>query len=366
MPSKTLSLRELNRATLARQLLLTRSPLAPRDAVGQIAGLQAQVAAPPFLGLWTRLDGFARANFEAVLQSREVVRAPFFRSTLHLVTADDFCQFRRAIEPALRRALSGFFGARMRDLPVDALTDAARSLLAEKPYTFAALAAALKPYAPDGDPNAVAYLARTYLPLVQVPNGGAWGYGNSAEYTPGDVFTGGTLVPVEQGMPELVRRYLRAFGPATVKDLQSFTGLTGLQSTVTALRPELRVLESDAGTELFDVPDAPLPSADTPAPVRFLPEYDNLLLAHNDRTRIIPDAYRRRVFLSAARVRATFLVDGFVAGAWTVERAKKTATLVVEPFESLADADRETLADEGESLLGFLEPGATTHVVRFG
>ncbi|MBC8137440.1 MAG: AlkZ family DNA glycosylase [Fibrella sp.] len=360
-----LTLKERNRATLARQLLLSRSPLTPRDAMGQIVGLQAQVAAPPFIGLWTRLDGFARAEFEKVLVSRAVVRAPFFRSTLHFVTADDFCRFRLAIEPALRRALSAFFGERARGLPETTLTEAARALLAEKSYTFAALAAALKPHAPDADPDAVAYLVRTRLPLVQVPNGGAWGYGNSAEYALGEAFTGRTLAPVAEGLPELVRHYLRAFGPATVRDIQTFSGLTGLQSTVHALRPELRVFANENGAELFDMPDAPLPPGDAPAPIRFLPEYDNLLLAHNDRTRIIADEHRRLVFLSAARVRATFLVDGFVGGAWTIERMNKTVTLVIEPFTPLADPDREALAEEGERLLRFVEPGAVTFAVRF-
>lgn len=365
MSAINLSLRELNRATLARQLLLSRSPLPPRDAVAQVCGLQAQVSAPPFLGLWARLDGFVRADLEAALQNREVVRAPFFRSTLHLVTAEDFCRFRRAVEPALARALSGFFGDRARGLPTETLLDAARARLAESTCPLTTLAAALKPLVPDADPSAVSYLVRTYLPLVQVPNGGAWGYGNSTDYAFGDVFTGGTLAPVEDGLPELVRRYLRAFGPASVKDIQAFTGLTGLQGTVNALRPELRVFTGENGVELFDVSDAPLPPAAVSAPVRFLPEYDNLVLAHADRRRVLADEHRKRVLLSAGRVRATFLVDGFVAGAWSIERVKKSITLVAEPFVSVSDADREALADEGERLLRFLEPGAVTFAVRF-
>lgn len=365
MSSGTLSQRELNRATLARQLLLARSSLTPRDAVAQIAGLQAQVAAPPFIGLWTRLDQFTRADLETLLENRNIVRAPFYRSTLHLVTAEDFCQFRLAIEPALVRALSGFFGERARGLPVATLTEAARLLFSDKTYTLTALATVLQQQVPDADPSAISYLVRTYLPLVQVPNGGACGYGNSAEYTPGDTFTGGTLASVADGLPELVRRYLRAFGPATVKDIQTFSGLTGLQSTVNALRPELRVFTDEKGTELFDIPDGILPGADVTAPTRFLPEYDNVLLAHNDRTRIIKEEYRRLVFLTAGRVRATFLLDGFVEGTWSIARVKKAITLAIEPFAPLNSTDRDSLANAADLLLRFLEPGAVTFSVRF-
>lgn len=365
MTERSLTLRELNRATLARQRLLERAPLTTPAAIEQLAGLQAQVNNPPYIGLWTRLHDFGRGNLTAALERREVVRGALLRSTLHLATAADYLLFWPALRPALERALRSFFGKEVRDLDLDSLVAAARDSLTERPRTFGELRAPLAALAPDRDPAALAYAVRSYLPLVQVPPGGSWGKGGSPAYALADAGLGRPLADPAESSGALVRRYLAAFGPATVRDFQTWSGLVGQQGAFDALRDGLRVLHDEQGRELFDLPDLPRPPGDTIAPVRFLPEYDNLLLAHADRARVIADAYRPLVFLSAARVRATFLIDGFVGGAWGVERAKRTATLVVEPFAPLAADIRKALADEGERLIHFIADEGTATAVRF-
>jgi hypothetical protein len=208
----------------------------------------------------------------------------------------------------------------------------------------------------------MAYLLRTYLPLIQVPPGGTWGAGSSAAYVTAESWLG--QPDGEADLPTLFRRYLAAFGPASVADFQAWSGLTKLKDAFTHMKSDLRVYEQ-AGKELFDLPDGSLPDEDTSAPVRFIPEYDNLVLAHADRTRIIADEHRSKVFLSAGRVRSTFLVDGFVAGAWKAERTKNTAALIIEPFIPLSAQDREALTGEGERLLRFIEDSAQHYVIRF-
>jgi hypothetical protein len=207
---------------------------------------------------------------------------------------------------------------------------------------------------------------RTSLPLVQVPSGGVWGYSGKAPFTTAEKWFGRSLSGSEDPR-DLVLKYLAAFGPATVRDVQTWSGRMQLKQPVEELRAELRTFRDERGNELLDLPDAPLPPEGTPAPPRFVPDYDNLVLSHADRGRVISDEHRKKVFLSAARVRATFLIDGFVSGVWKVEKARKTATLEIEPFEPISAEDRAALSDEDERLVRFLaEPqGAETFEVRF-
>ena len=365
MTERTLTLRELNRATLARQYLLDRAALDVPEAIAGLVGLQAQVNNPPYIGLWTRLRDFRRDELTALLRRRAVVRGALLRSTLHLLTAEDYLLLRPAIQPALERALRSFFGAQARGLDTARLVATTLPLLEERPRSFTELRAALVAIEPDRQPEALAYAVRTYLPLVQVPPGGTWGSGGSPAYALAEPWLGGVVAGPQESFRALVWRYLAAFGPATVRDLQVWSGLTGLKDAVAALRPELCAFRDEQGRELLDLPDRPLPPADLPAPPRFLPEYDNLLLAHADRARVIPDAYRPLIFLSAARVRATYLLDGIVRGAWKTERVRDAATLVVEPFAPLSPPDRAALADEGERLLRFIADDAATFAVRF-
>ena len=354
MTQRTLTLRELNRATLARQMLLDREKMPVLDAVRRLIGLQAQVVSPPYVGLWTRLDGFRAGDLTDGLKGRKIVRATLMRSTLHLMASDDYLLLRPALQPALARALNSFFGKRAKGLDTDGIVAAARSYLDEEPRAYGELRSSLAELYPDRDPEALAYAARTYLPMVQVPSeGAAWGFSNRPPYATSEAWLGGPPSG-PQAPRELVLRYLAAFGPATIRDVQAWSGMVRLKEPVEALRPELQTFRDEGGNELLDLPQAPLPAPDVAAPVRFLPEYDNVLLAHADRTRIVADEHRSLVFLSAGRVRATFLVDGFVAGTWKVEGRGGSARLVIEPFRPLPEEERQALDEEGERLLGFL------------
>jgi hypothetical protein len=199
-----------------------------------------------------------------------------------------------------------------------------------------------------------------------VPSGGVWGYAGNAPYTTPECWLGRPLSGSENAR-DLILRYLAAFGPASVRDVQTWSGRAQLKQLVEEIKPELRTFRDEKGNELFDLPDAPLPPADTPVPPRFVPDYDNLILSHAERGRVVPDEHRKKVFLPAARVRATFLIDGFVRGVWKIEKTRKAATLLISPFEPLSKANRDTLSEEGERLVRFVtEPqGATTFEIRF-
>ncbi len=362
MTNPTLTLRELNRATLARQLLLKREALPVREVVEQVVGLQAQVISPPFIGLWTRLENFRRADLISQLEQRQVVRATLMRSTIHLVSGDDYLLLRPPLQPALNRALYAFFGSRARSLDLARIIEAAYPFFKEKPRTFSELRALLSSLEPDQEPEAMAYAVRTQLPLVQVPGRGNWGYSSNPTYALTENWLE-AAPPTEADFRALVWRYLAAFGPASVKDIQVWSGLTGLREAVEGLKPELRTFRDEKGIELLDLPDQTLPPADTPVPPRFLPEYDNLILSHADRTRVVPEQYRPFIYLSAARVRATFLVDGFVAGTWKIEKGPGRATLIIEPFEPLSTQVRQILMEEGERLIHFCEESAKNREV---
>jgi hypothetical protein len=361
MAAGVLTTRELNRALLARQLLLERAELPAREVVGRLVGLQSQVVSPPFVGLWTRLRGFGRTDLTEPIERREVVRATMMRSTLHLVTAEDYRLFRLALQPALTRAFQGFNGPRVVGLDLGRLVEAARARMEAGPVGNAELRELLAGLEPERDPASLMYGVRSHLPMIQVPTGGRWGHGGAGAYALAEA----ELVRPEKGLPGLVRRYLTAFGPASVADAQAWAGMAGLRGTFEALRVELLSFRDERGVELFDLPDAPRPPADASAPIRFVPEYDNLVIGHADRSRGLPDAYRKGVLLSAGRVRATVLVDGFVAASWWTERARKAARLVVEPFGPIGGTARAAIEAEGERLLRFIEPDATAFEVGF-
>ena len=360
-----LTLRELNRATLERQMLLERRAVSPYDAVRRLAGLQAQVPNPPYIGLWTRLHDFVRDELTGLVEERRVVRSSMMRVTLHLTAAEDYLLLRPAIQPALDRSMRSIAGKRLEVLDLERLVSEARTMAEDAPRTAKEFRERLVEMAPDRDPSALAYLVRMRLPLVQTPPAGTWGRGGSPGFALAEPWLGGPLADTEQSLRALVLRYLAAFGPGTAKDFQAWSGLIGMKELLEEMKPGLRIFRDEDGNELFDLPDAPLPPAGTPAPARFVPEYDNLVLGHADRRRVIADEDRKKVFLSAARVRATVLLDGFVAGVWKIEKTKKAATLVVEPFAPLSTGDRDVLAGEGERLLGFATDGRPGLDVRF-
>jgi hypothetical protein len=342
-----LNLRELNRATLARQGLLERSATGPAEMTEQLLGLQAQEPKQPFIGLWTRIEGFEPENLRAALRDGDVVRATLMRATLHLMSARDYAAFRTALQPALEGAMASILKARGEGIVVDDVLAAARKLLGGgRGMTFNEIRDALSAEFPDVDHRALGYVTRTGLPLVMVPTDDLWGFPRDSQ------FRLAGKVDKKAATEELVRRYLAAFGPATPTDMQIWSGLKGLKDVFAAIEDELDVL--DGG--LYDLPGAPRPGADADAPVRFLPAFDNMLLAHKDRTRTIDDEHRPKVVTKNLRIHPTFLVDGFAAGMWSVKATKKKATLTLEPFGKLTKKARKELEAEGEALLRFAEP----------
>ncbi len=362
---ETLSLKALNRATLARQLLLAREEVKPLAAVEKLVGLQAQQAKPPFVGLWSRVQGFTREQLLALLRGKQVVRATLMRGTLHLMSARDFCALRATLQPMLTQGMTSILRDRAKALDVPALLAEARAFFTAKPETFEALRDQLVRRFPRGEERAMGYAVRMHLPLVQVPEPGqdGWGYAASAPFAVAEEWLGEPLSK-ERAEQALVLRYLAAFGPATPTDAQAWSGLRGLKETFEALRPKLLTFRDERKRELFDLPKAPRPGEDADAPARFLPDFDNLVLSHDDRRRVLADEHRGKVVTKNLQVRATFLVDGFVAGTWKADRKKQAAQLSLEPFGKLSKPARAALEEEGDALLRFLEPDAGAREVK--
>ena len=362
--ARVLSLRDLNRTSLARQFLLERADLPVPGALARLVALQAQLARPPYVGLWTRLAGFARADLATRIEQKTIVKATFLRGTLHLLTADDYLKFRASLQPVLTSALEAILKERDATVDVPRMVEAARGFIRAAPRSFAEITTLLTGLVPDGDPGALRYAVRTHLPLVQVPTRTTWSYPGNPKFTLAETWLERAM-PTAEHLPDLVKRYLAAFGPATVKDMQTWSYLAGLQPVFEALRPELVSYHADnARTELFDLPDLSIVDGRTPAPVRFLPEFDNLLLAHQDRSRVVPEPQRAKVYLPALRVAATVLIDGFVGATWTTEHVKHTARLLIHPFDNLNTPTRKALLNEAEQLIRFVEPDAQSFEVR--
>ncbi len=353
---------QLNRATLARQLLLARagdgsgSDLGP--VLGGLGGLQAQEPRPPHVALWSRLRGYDPAQLNAALADRRAIRAPLMRATLHTVCTADYLSWRGPLDPVLRGALSALRG-RDEGLDLDATVAAARELLADGPLTFNEIRAALQARFPGVDDRALGYATRMVLPLAMVPGDDRWGFPRDARFTPADGWLGEEVGA--GGAEALIRSYLLAFGPASVADFQKWSGLTGMRAAVEAVA-DLVTYEDQRGRTLYDLPGLPIPDAETPAPPRLLPEFDQLVLAHDDRSRVVPDAFRAQIVTKNLRVQATFLLDGVVAGLWTFKATRTRATLTLQPFARLA-AKLPELDHEAEELARFLEPDARSYEV---
>jgi hypothetical protein len=360
MAERILTLRELNRATLARQLLLERASLTPLDAIKRLAGMQSQLPNPPYIGLWSRLDAFQRPDLTSLLEQRQVVRTSMMRGTIHLLTAEDYLHFRPALLPLHTRDLNAYFAKKPPvGLEKDHLIAEIQAYIQEKPRTNVELRAKIAELIPNMGERLL-YVVRISLPLIQTFPGGVWGVGGSPSYTEATTWLGRSFVSEAEGLRTLIYSYLAAFGPASVKDLQMWSGLSRLSPAVDALRAELLTFRDEEGRELFDLPGAPLPEADRPAPVRFLPDFDNLVLAHDNRQRIIADAYRPYVFPGYSLVLPTLLVDGFVRGVWKIERTPTGAKLLIQPFEPLTRKVQEEVQEEGERLLSWVVEKATS------
>ncbi|WP_039947178.1 winged helix DNA-binding domain-containing protein [Streptomyces sp. NRRL S-118] len=361
--SPVLSTRALNRATLARQLLLRRTPMSAEHAVGHLVGLQAQNTRPPYYALAARLDGFRPEELSGLMESRAVARIVTVRSTIHTHTADDVLRLRPLVQPARDREVK-LFRSGLTGVDLERLAALTRSLVEERPRTPKEIRDALLERWPHSDPLALTVAARCLLPLVQVTPRGLWDRSGQVVLTTAEAWLGREAEPPATA-DATVLRYLAAFGPASVKDMQTWSGLTRLREAFERLRPRLLTFRDESGTELFDLPDAPRPDPDTPAPPRFLPEFDNLLLSHADRTRVVPAQYKDRTWKGNQAYR-TFLVDGFLAGVWRLEETKGgAAVLTVQPFGPLTREQRAAVAEEAGRMP--VTPTATqAHDVRFG
>ncbi|MFG2429471.1 winged helix DNA-binding domain-containing protein [Streptomyces sp. NPDC048590] len=356
-----LSARALNRATLERQLLLRRAALPAKEAVSRLVGLQAQNTRPPYFQLFSRLRDFDPAELSALMEKREVVRIVTIRSTIHTHTAEDALTLRPLVQPARDRELR-VFRRGLEGVDLDRLASLARRLVEERPRTMKELREELLPHWPDADPRALAVAARCLLPLVQVTPRGLWERGGQVALTTAEHWLDSPARPAAS--PDAtVLRYLGAFGPASVKDMQSWSGLTRMREVFDRLRPELVTFRDEHGAELFDLPDAPRPDPDTPAPARFLPEFDNVLLGHADRTRVIPPAYKGRNG-TGNQAYGTVLADGFLAAVWRLDRNADESTVTVQPLGPLGGTAREEIREEAAHLMTVMSPSAT-YDVRF-
>ncbi|ATW49052.1 winged helix DNA-binding domain-containing protein [Streptomyces peucetius] len=358
--------RALNRATLARQLLLGRESLDVETAVRRVVALQAQQPGSPYIALWNRLSRFDPADLDASLAGFRTVRATLMRITLHAVHAEDYRPFREAMEPTLR-------GARLGDsrfLASGLTADDADALLpdllkcAARPRTGVEMGECLaKRLGEPMDPTAQRLL-RQYAPLWHAPTGGPWSFEVRGAY----VAASTRPVPTDpgvaaEGLQVLIRRYLEGFGPASVADMAQFTMVQRRQvrTAVQALGDGLEQLRGPDGTVMYDIPGAPRPPKDTPAPPRLLPMWDSILLAYADRSRVIPPAYRKHVTRVNGDVLPTLLVDGRVAGVWRAVDGAIEATA----FHPLPRAVWKDLAAEAESLVAFLAPRAPRAYRRY-
>ncbi|MCP2329232.1 hypothetical protein HDA40_007739 [Hamadaea flava] len=341
-----LSHRALNRALLHRQHLLDRTGQPALDVIRRLVALQAQESNWPYVGLWSRIDGFVPADLTTLLADRQVVRSGLLRSTQHLAAADDFRRLRPLVQPVLdRTAGSAYFRRNRNGLTTDVLVTDGHALIGTGTVARRELARQLATRHPGCDGRILAGEYELRVPLVHDLATAAWGSWASRTSIAVTAFPTGDALP----MPELIRRYLAAFGPATAADVQAWSGLTRLGEAIAGMA-DLRRHTGPDGQTLYDLADAELPDADTPAPVRLLPAYDNLLLGHADRTRVISDADRRHVMPGQARVRPTVLADGFVCGTW----AFTDGAIRLDLFRPLTASERHALDEEIEGLLSFL------------
>lgn len=342
-------------------MLLRRRRVPALEAIERLVGLQSQVPRDPYVALWSRLDRFRPAALADPMADRRALRMGLLRGTLHTVTAEDAVRIRPVTQPVMERTYSRASQLRAPAGSVDEgeLLSAIREILTERPKTRSDLGKALAERWPNVDPTALSY-AMYLVPLVQVTPRGIWGKSGASTFTTLEAWIGRSVDGSGDPGP-MILRYLAAFGPSTVADAQSWSGLAGLKPAFEDLRPRLRTFRDERGRELFDVPDGPLPDPNVPAPVRFLPEYDNVALGHQDRSRIIPAGVTQWTEVGWGAV----LVDGFGAARWRLSLDGGDATLRVEPFATMGRDDRAAVSAEGERLAAFLAPQAERRGLRF-
>ena len=332
MTAPVLTRRQLNRAILERQMLLRREPASAIEVMERLVGMQAQVPTDPYTALWSRIESFDPHELSGDIEARRAVRVVMLlRTTIHLVSARDCLEIRPLLQPVAERQWRySPFAKALAGIDIDEVLAASLELLAERPQTGGAIGKRLAVRWPDRDPSSLGYAMRWLgKPLAAGPS-----------------------------RDDLVLRYLAAFGPATARDVGVWSWLTGTRDDLERLMPRLRTFRDEAGRELLDVPDAPLPDPDTPAPVRLLPEYDNLLLSHDDRSRMGDPAFKGRPWWHGS-----VLVDGFVAGTWQPERRKGGITLRIGLYRSMTDAELVEVEAEATRLAAFLAADGEREVV---
>jgi hypothetical protein len=355
-----LSRRVLNRTLLGRQLLLERVSMPAEAVIERLVGMQAQEPLDPYVGLWTRVAGFDPGELSGLIEDRRAVRGSTLRTTLHLMTARDFLALRPVLQDVLERAWrSSPFAKDLVGLDLREVVAAGRACVEAEPITTAQLGALLAEQYPDRNPNSLAYASRFLLPIVQVPPRGLWGKKAGPKATTAEVWLGQPL-GTETAPDDAVLRYLAAFGPATVADVRIWSWLTGLREVVERLRPRLRTFRDEAGRELFDVEDGLLVDPDVPAPIRFLPQYDNIFLSHDDRSRILVE----KMTVPDLVWKGGVLIDGFVAAAWRIRREKTAATMTIEVVKPVTGAARLELEEEATRLFAFLAADGDPHDIR--
>ncbi len=355
-----LSRRTLNRTLLTRQLLLERVERPAVELIEHLVAMQAQEPPDPYVGLWTRIDRFDPLELSELIEGRGAVRMGHLRGTLHLVTARDaLAQYPILADVMARSWKSSPFIKRLVGVDMDRVLARARELLDERPMTPSELGSALSPEWPDRDAPSLAYAARFLLPLVQVPPRGLWGRTGRSSNTTAEAWLGRSMDP-DPSIDDLVLRYLAVFGPATVADIRVWSWLTGLREVVDRLRPRLRTYRDEAGRELFDVADGAIAAEDLPAPIRFLPQYDNVFLSHEDRSRILVGG----VTIEELAWKGGVLIDGYLSAAWRIRRDKKAATMTVTLYVPVTGEQRASIEAEGERLLTFMTPDADSRAVQ--
>jgi hypothetical protein len=385
------TLRELDRALLARQMLLGRERVPIATAVERLGALQAQFAPAPYIALWSRLEGFTIGDLERALATKRVVKATLMRGTLHICSARDHAYYALAAPEARQRIWGSVEQALLRyagqSPAIRAAVERAGGMGDPARIHAAVLRFAAK--TPRTREDLIAFMAkRTNLPpeitrylvwsfvatyggLVHAPPSGTWAYRRSGELIAARTWLGERPEPTfDEAVAHSVRRHLGAFGPASADDISSWTGVRfpPIRDAIAKLGRAVRTFRSETGVLLYDLASAPRPPAETEAPVRFLPKWDSSILAYvpADRIRILPERYRRSVIIKNGDVAQTFLVDGVVAGTWSTERSPRLATLTLRPFGKLARGTRSALEDEGERLLRFVAPGSRSYGVAVG
>jgi hypothetical protein len=358
------SLKQINRSFLNRQLLLERSPMSTESAITHLVALQAQDVMPPYVGLWSRLSDLERNDVHNGLLENSLIRATLLRGTVHLTTREDVLRILPKVMPELIKyahaptTLEGL----LIHISSDDLLDWGRSIFADRDLGAAEIREFARRDWPDLDHVQVTRAVQWMLPLMQVPPRGLWKTNAKPRWALVEEWLGDSLDETYE-LENLILRYITAYGPIAAGDFQTWSRLTGAKEAINRLRPRLRIFRDGVGRELLDVPEAEWPDEDAPAPVRFLGAFDNLWLSHKDRSRVLDERHRLKIINNGIG-RPTILVDGFVGGRYKVTVKKDVATMIIELFRPLTSSERDEVAAEAERLLIFLEDGLT-HCVEF-